>query len=129
MRRVLLIALLAFAVLAPAAGAQSNPFGPLPQPAAPTAAPTEAPTNPADQGSVSRPLLFGIAGGVLLVFVAIGLYISRDARRHLTDHDRRSLEHERESVDARRARGEQVKKKARAKTKAQRQARKKQRSR
>ena len=131
--RLLTVLLAASALAAPAAHAQSNPFGPLPQTQAPAATPPPAPTPAADQGSVSRPLLFGIAGGVLLLFVGIGMYISRDARSHLTDGDRRAVEREggreRERVDAQRLRGEQVKKKARAKTKAQRQARKRQRQR
>ena len=127
MRRSLMISLAVLAIAAPAAQAQSNPFGPLPQPAPPAPTPVETPVNPADQGSVSRPLLFGIAGGVLLLFIGIGLYITRDARKHLNEHDRREVQRERATADAQRVRGEQIKKKARSKTKAQKQARKKQR--
>ncbi len=125
MRRLLVVLLICLALPA-VASAQSSPFGPLPQPAAPAATP-EPVQNPADQSRVSRGLLFGIAGGVLLAFFAIGVYISRDARRHLTDDDRRALEREQETVSVERKRTEQTKKKSRAKTRAQKQARKKQR--
>jgi hypothetical protein len=127
--RPLLIAIVSLALATPAAHAQSSPFGPLPEPVQPVVTPEPTPDPLADQGTVSRPLLFGIAGGVLVLFVGIGLYISRDARRHLTDHDRRAVEHERERTEAQRLRGDKVKKKAREKTRAQKQARKRQRSR
>jgi hypothetical protein len=126
MRRVLVLALLLCLAVPAVAAAQANPFGPLPQPVAPTAEPTPV-EDPADQASVSRTLLFGIAGVVLLIFVGIGIYISRDARRHLTDDERYALEHEQETLTGDRKRLEQTKKKARAKTRAQKQARKKQR--
>ena len=126
MRRLVLISLLCLAMPA-AAGAQSSPFGPLPQPAAP--APTAAPIQDSDQSSLSRSVLFGIAGGVLILFVAIGTYITRDARSHLTDDDRRALERQGvpEDVEAARVRSERAKKKQREKTRAQKQARKKSR--
>lgn len=128
MRRLAALLLFACLVLPAAATAQSNPFGPLPQPAAPevTAEPVE---DPADQSVISTGVLFAIAGGVLAVFVAIGVYISRDARGHLTDEDRRSLERGEEvtGVDPDSKRAQQARKKARAKTRAQKQARKKQR--
>lgn len=132
MRR--LAALLAAAVLcalpAPPALAQSNPFAPPPPaPVAPTAIPTPAPSVD-DQADVSRTLLLGIAGGVAILFVFIGMYITRDARSHLSDDDRRSLETQREPTEKeQRHRGEDVKRKARAKTRAQKQARKAQRRR
>lgn len=128
MRRPLLLSLVLLALCAPAAHAQSNPFGPLPVPTAPAATP-EPVQDPREEGAISRSLLFGIAGAVLLVFIGIGLYISRDARKHLSTDDRRTLEREKERVDEQRVRGERVKKKARDKTRAQKQARKKQRSR
>ena len=109
------------------AHAQSSPFSPLPQAQQATPAPTPAPTAAADQQDVSRGLLFGIAGAVLVVFVGIGIYITRDARRNLTEHDRRALDHVR--TEQERQRGEVARKKARAKGKRQRQARKAQRRR
>jgi hypothetical protein len=127
MRRALALAtLLCLLALPAAAVGQSNPFGPLPPAAPPTPEPTAAP-NPADQSSVSRPLLLGIAGGVAVLFIGIGFYIARDARRNLTDSDRQKLEHQRERTEQQRRDAERAKQKARARSKAQRQARKKQR--
>lgn len=131
MKRLLVLLVLLLALPAAAYGqASSNPFGPLPQPPPQAPPPTEtpAPVRPEDQ-NISRGLLFGIAGGILIAFIGIGLYISRDARRRLTDSDRRALEREREDVDLQRRRSEQAKKKAREKARAQKRARKKQRSR
>ena len=87
MRRLAAL-LLCLALLAPAAPAlaQSSPFGPLPQPA-----PTETPT-PDDNSSnilgqdVGRTTLYLIAGALLVAFVFIGWFISRDARRTLPQH-------------------------------------------
>ena len=128
MRRTAFVLLLLCLALPAAAAAQSNPFGPLPQPAAPevTAEPVE---DPADQSGISTSVLFAIAAGVLIVFVGIGLYITRDARSHLTEDDRRAIEAERvaDGVETERKRSQQARKKAREKTRAQKQARKKQR--
>ncbi len=125
MRRIALLLLCATFLLAPApaAPAQSSPFGPLPPPA-----PTPVPTPEEDTSSVlgqdvGRTTLYAIAGGFLVAFIAIGWFISRDARRTLPA-DRR------DAVDARRAdpkarhRREREKARARQKTKAQRAARK-----
>ena len=129
-RRVaaVLVALVAFcASPVPAVHAQSSPFGPLPQPAAPTPTP-EPVENPADQARIDRTLLFGIAGVVVLIFVGIGVFISRDARRNLNEADRRAVERgEAARPQTAKQRNDALKKKARAKTRAQKQARKKQR--
>ena len=126
MRRAL--ALIAVCLALPAvASAQSNPFGPLPPAEQVTPAPTAAPGNSADQESVSRTLLLGIAGAVAILFVGIGFYIARDARKNLTEADRDKLEHRRERTEEQRRNAERAKEKARARAKAQRQARKKQR--
>ena len=126
MRRAL--ALLAVCLALPAvAAAQSNPFGPLPPAQQATPEPTAAPGGGDDQESVSRPLVLGVAGGVAVLFVGIGLYIARDARRNLTESDRDKLEHRRERTEEQRRNAERAKEKARARAKAQRQARKKQR--
>ena len=125
MRRLVpfLLVLTALALSPAAAGAQSSPFGPLPQAANPTPTPTST-ANAANQSSVSRPLLIGIAGGVAIIFFGIGVYITRDARRHLSDDDRARLEGARALTPAERNQASRVKQKARAKGKAQRQARK-----
>jgi hypothetical protein len=125
---VALILVLVLGLAVPAlASAQDNPFQPLPQGAQPTPAPTPTPSNTGDQQDVSRAMLLGIAGGVLVIFVGIGVFITRDARRSLTEEDRRALDHVR--TDQERRRGEVVKRRARAKGKAQRRARKAQRRR
>jgi hypothetical protein len=123
-RAVLLLLILAVALSSPAvAAAQSNPFGPLPQSANPT--PTPATTqDTTDQSSVSRPLLLGIAGAVALVFLGIGVFITRDARAHLTEADRAAVEGTRRRELGDRKQAERARQRARAKGKAQRQARK-----
>jgi hypothetical protein len=119
--------LLCFVVLAPAAPAlaQQSPFGPLPQPA-----PEETPAPTPDNSSnilgqdVGRTTLYLIAGALLVSFVVIGWWISRDARRtlHETPH---SAEWERRRHDPReRHRRQREKERARRKTRAQKQARK-----
>src|SRR4051812_12786547 len=123
MRRPLAFVLLIAALALPAAArAQSGPFSPLPPAQQATPVPTAAPTTTADQQDVSRGLLLGIAGAVAVIFVGIGWYITRDARRHLSADDRRALE--RGPTEQDRRRGEEQRRKARAKAKAQRQARK-----
>jgi beta-lactamase regulating signal transducer with metallopeptidase domain len=126
MRRALVLAALLLALAAPAAFAQSSAFGPLPP--ATTPAPTVTPVKTStDQASVSKPLLLGIAGAVALLFLAIGLYIARDARSKLTETDRHALERGSANVEQQRKEALLRKQKARARAKAQRQARKKQR--
>ena len=93
MRRLLVLLVLLCAMAAPpAALAQSSPFGPLPQAVTPTPSPSPTPGNVNGQSSVSRGLLLGIAGAVAILFLGIGFYISRDARRNLTEEDRRALD-------------------------------------
>src|SRR4051794_23021714 len=105
-RRALVVALLVALLVPSAASAQSGgAFGPLPQAApAPTgppqggggwgrlpqAAPAPPATPTADKSNNSLPsdlggrtTLYVIAGGLLIAFVAIGVFISRDARRAL----------------------------------------------
>jgi hypothetical protein len=113
-RRTLTIALVA-ALLAPAAAfAQQGggAFGPLPQ-AQPTATPTPEPADNSNSDLGGRTTLWVIAGGLLIAFVGIGMFISRDARRSLPkDHrpserlrDEGPHKHKREAKSRARARG------------------------
>jgi hypothetical protein len=121
-RLTVLIVLLALVVPAPAALAQSDPFSPLPPAQSATPEPTAAPvdTNPNDDG-VSRETLGVILGVVIILFIAIGVYITRDARRSLPADARRDDPRLREEGPHRRPK--QAKSKARAKTRAQKRAR------
>jgi hypothetical protein len=131
--RIALVALL-LALAAPAAAvAQQNPtnpsqpFTPLPPPQ-PTPAPTPAPED--DGGFLDTEIsgtttLYVIAAALLVAFVAIGMFISRDAKRALPKSHR---------PDARRLREEgphkhkrEAKSRARARGKAQKAARRRNR--
>jgi len=123
-RFAVLITLFALLVPASAALAQSNnPFNGLP-PAQSTPAPTAAPTSTssADSGQNDRTTLYLIAGILLVVFVGIGTWIARDARRNLPPDERDHLGRTRDQGPHKHER--QAKAKARAKGRAQRQARK-----
>ena len=130
MRRLAAIyTLLALLVAAPVAAAQTQdpsqggggPFSPLPQPAPEeTPTPTRAPTVE-EQSNTDRTLLFAIGGGLLVLFLVIGYVITRDAREHLPEAERAAAGQLRDQGPHRHAR--QTKAQARAKTKAQRAAR------
>jgi hypothetical protein len=123
-RRALLVVIVAALLLPAAASAQGGAFGPLPQ-----AAPS--PTATPDQGNDSltsdlggRNTLFIIMGGLLVAFIGIGVFISRDARSalpkgHRPDHRLREEGPHRHK--------RQAKERARQRTKAQRVARRKNR--
>jgi hypothetical protein len=125
-RRTLALALL-LALLAPAAAAAQGAFGPLP-PSTPAATPTPAPSD--DSNSLTsdlggRETLYIIGGALLVAFVAIGVFISKDARRALPERHR---------PDGRRLREEgphkhkqQAKARARARGKAQKASRRRNR--
>jgi hypothetical protein len=123
LRRTLVIVLLAALLVPSAAFAQGGAFGPLPQ-AAPTATPTPEQSNDSITSDLGgRTTLYIIFGGLLIAFVAIGVFISRDARSALPKRG-----------DARRLREQgphkhkmQAKARARQKTKAQREARRRNR--
>ena len=126
MRRLcLLLAVLVLAApsaaLAQQGGGGSGAFGPLP-PAAPaeTPTPTPDPTIEAQQ-ETDRTLLYIIGGGLLILFVVIGRVITRDAKQTLQERGRAEPPKLREEGPHRHAK--QTKAKARAKTKAQRRAR------
>lgn len=131
MRRLLPL-LVVLALLAPAAAALGQSgggaFGPLPPAVSPSPTPSPVPKSTANQGNVSRPMLLGIAGAVAILFVGIGMYIARDARRNLTEEDRRALDRsERPKTESERKQAQRARSRSRAKTRAQKQARKKQR--
>jgi hypothetical protein len=89
----LALVLTLISLLAPAATAvaQDNPFTPLP-PATPTPASTPAPAPTANTssglGDTGTTMLYMIGAALLVAFVAIGLWIARDARRSLPQHHR-----------------------------------------
>jgi hypothetical protein len=129
MRRCLAAVLTSLVLLATAAPAiaQDNPFAPptLPQPtAAPTATATPDTSSNGDTTTGTRTLYF-IGAALLLSFVAIGVWISRDARRSIPEH-RRGRHTMAEPVHAdgsARRRDPKAKARARAKARAQRKAR------
>jgi hypothetical protein len=124
MRIRLLAVLTALALLAPAAAAPAqiqNPFNGLPPAQQATPTPTATPTPDTGSDTVGRTTLYIIGGALLLTFVAIGLWIARDARRALPP-EQRDATGLREDGPHRHER--QAKAKARAKGRAQRQARK-----
>jgi uncharacterized protein HemX len=122
-RLALLSTLLVFALATPA-GAQTNPFGPLP-PAQPTATPTATPVK-SDDGSTSKKVLFIIGAALIIGFSAMGFLIMRDARAATTDDEISQMQHRDEALHRRQ---KQAKVKARAKTRAQKRARRVQRGR
>jgi hypothetical protein len=122
----LLLALLAaFAPAAPALAQDSGPFAPLPQ-ATLTPAPTEEPSNDGiDDGSTGTQTLYVIGAALLVSFVAIGMWISRDARRSIPEHHRgrHAMAEPERGLPQPRHRDPKVKQKARKKTREQRRAR------
>jgi hypothetical protein len=125
-RRAFVIALVVALLVPSAALAQGGAFGPLPQ-AAPEPTATPAPDKSSDSLTSDlggRTTLWVIAGGLLIAFVAIGVFISRDARRALP-RGHRPGQRLREQGPHKHKR--QAKARARERTKAQRVARRKNR--
>jgi hypothetical protein len=127
MRRLsLVLALVVLALCAPTALAQqggggSGAFGPLP-PAAPEATPTPTPDPTVEaQKQTDRTLLFVIGGGLVILFIVIGRVITRDAKHAL--HEVGGDEPPKLRDQGPHKHAKQAKSKARAKTKAQRRAR------
>jgi len=124
MRRLVPLCLTFLVLLAaPAALAQegTNPFGPLPQAAPAETPPPELPPSVEAQQETDRTLLFVIGGALLVLFVIIARVITRDARHTLHEAGRDVTPKLREQGPHRHAR--ESKEKARARTKAQRRAR------
>jgi hypothetical protein len=123
---LLAVLVLAAAAPAPAAHAQSDPFGDLPQgsqQATPTPAPVD--TDPSGGGDVGRVTLYAILGGLLVVFVGIGVWIARDARSRVPQRHAAKVGQLREEGPHRH--GRESKAKARAKSRQARAARKRNR--
>ena len=139
LRRTAVIAIL-LALLAPAAavaqqndqnqqnqGTPTQPFQPLP-PAQPTPEPTPEPED--DGGFLNSEIsgsatLYVIAAALLVAFVFIGMFISRDARRSLPKSHRPDAHRLREEGPHKHKR--EAKSKARARGKAQKAARRRNR--
>jgi hypothetical protein len=131
--RIALVALL-LALAAPAAAVAqqtptnpTQPFSPLP-PAQPTPAPTAEPDD--DGGLLDTEIsgtttLYVIAGALLIAFVAIGMFISRDAKRTLPKAHRPDAHRLREEGPHKHKR--EAKARARARGKAQKAARRRNR--
>jgi hypothetical protein len=130
-RLVALLAAVVLLVAAAPARAQDSPFAPLPQ-ATPTQAPlpTATPDSNGLQETGTR-TLYVIGGALLVFFVAIGVWIARDARRNIPEHHRgRHMMAEPAPGEPReRRRDPKAKAQSRKKTRAQRQARKRNRPR
>jgi hypothetical protein len=132
-RRTIALALLLVLLAAPAAALgqttqQQQPggaFGPLPQ-SAPTAAPTPEPSNDSITSDLGgRETLYVIGAALLISFFAIGVFISRDARRSLPEGHRPDSRRLREEGPHKHKR--QAKARARERGKAQKAARRKNR--
>jgi len=122
-RLAILTCLLVLLVPATALAQDGNPFdGSLP-PAQPTPAPTAEPVDDNDD-EIGRNTLWIIGGGVAVVLLFFGFWISRDARSNLSEDERDHLRgvHKRDEGPHKHERA--AKAKARAKGRAQRQARK-----
>jgi hypothetical protein len=127
-RLAVLLTLAALLVPAATAVAQSNPFGPLPvspSTPAPTATPdTSSSTASQDTGTRT---LYIIGAALLVSFVAIGIWIARDARRSIPQHDhhrgRHAMAEPAPGEPRERRRDPKAKARARQKTRSQRQAR------
>lgn len=117
----LISTLLVLAFAAPAA-AQSGAFGPLPQ-AAPSATPTPE-TRTTDTGETGQTTLFIILGALIVGFGVMGFFVLRDARRKAPEIAMAGPVVPEPGSGARKPHTPAAKKKMRAKTRAQKQARK-----
>ena len=121
-RLAILTCLLVLLAPAGALAQDGNPFdGQLPPPQ-PTETAAPQPVDSSAQDDVGRTTLYLIGGVLLVFFVGIGVWISRDARANLPEDERDDARRLREEGPHKHER--QAKAKARAKGRAQRQARK-----
>ena len=121
----MLVALALMAAPATAAG-QQNPFDLPPAQATPEPTPTPEAIE-TDDGSVGTTTLYVIAGALLVAFVAIGVWISRDARRVLPGERRAGRRGSADPSAERTRPSGRTKAKARAKGRAQKAARRRNR--
>jgi len=118
-----LLAVLALALAVPASAlGQAGPFSPLPPPPPEETATPEPVDNDPTDSEISQETLGIILGAVVLLFVVIGYYITRDARRALPEDRPRIDNLERDEGPHRKP--QQAKAKARQKAKAAKKARK-----
>ena len=120
-RRIATLTTLLVLALAAPAGAQSGAFGPLPQAATPTPTAVESTT---DTGETGRNTLFIIGGALIVGFVIMGALIARDARRKAPEIVAAGPAIPEPNSGVRKPHSAAAKKKLRAKTRAQKQARK-----
>jgi hypothetical protein len=126
MSRPVAVLLTALALLGAAAPALAqDPFGPLPQ-TQPTAVPTPAPTQSNSRSDTGTQTLYLIAAVLLVSFLFIGLWIARDARRRVPEHQRgrHMIAEPERGMPGERRHDAKAKQQARKKARAQRQARK-----
>lgn len=121
-RSIALISTLLVLAIAAPASAQSGAFGPLP-PAAPTPTPTMTSTTTTDTGETSRTTLILIGVALIVGFGVMGWLVMRDARRRAPEIVTAGPAIP-EGTGARKPHTAAAKKKMRAKTRAQKRARK-----
>ena len=124
MRHRLAILTCLLVLLAPAAARaqDGNPFDSQLPPPQPTQTAPPQPVDSSAQDDVGRTTLYLIGAVLLVFFLGIGVWISRDARANLPESERDDPRRLREEGPHKHER--QAKAKARAKARAQRQARK-----
>ena len=108
-------------------GSPTDPFSPLPAPA-PTAAPTteQSSDDPLADDLGGTTTLYVIMGALLVVFIGVGMFISRDARRSMPK--RTAAERSRQRDQGPHKHERRAKEKARERSKRQRAARRRNRA-
>jgi hypothetical protein len=121
---LLTVLALAAAGPVPAALAQQDPFGDLPQGQQATPTPAPVQTDATDE-DVGRTTLYAIMGGLVVVFIGVAVWIARDARSRVPERHAPRSGQLREEGPHRHAR--QAKAKSRSKGRQARAARKRNR--